>query len=45
MQNVRMTASSNKILLQKPDFAFRITGVGWASAKREIPSSNSLHAK
>src|SRR5712691_3534558 len=37
MQNVRITGSFSKILLHKPDFAFRIIRHWPASAKPEIP--------
>jgi enoyl-CoA hydratase len=47
MQNVRITAAFSKILLQKPDFAFRITGLAQPRPKPDPilePSASQMNA-
>jgi enoyl-CoA hydratase/carnithine racemase len=47
MQNVRMTAAFSKILLQKPDFAFRIGGAAGPRPSRKSilkPSASQMNA-
>src|SRR4030088_2841422 len=45
MQNVGTAAVFNKILLQKPVFAFRICRIGQCPAGAEIPSPNQSASK